>query len=204
MPTFATKMTISNVLPTYSCHQTSKSVCPAQHETGQESFCETGSKGLMERAAGTFQHRLITELRLAGATTMEQAKAVLQQFLPRFNRRSQVPAQCRDPAFRPLPPDLHLVATALNARGWRYLRTNPTPEIRFDRDQPPGIAWVIPRYADQLRWPAVPARSLSPTASTMAAATAVAVAGSSRRPQPSESGAPGTGAGLPAPAGPWS
>ena len=39
---------------------------------------------------------------------MEQAKAVLKQFLPRYNRRFQVPAQCPDPAFRPLPPDLHL------------------------------------------------------------------------------------------------
>ena len=58
--------------------------------------------------AGTFQDRLITELRLAGATTIEQAKAVLKQFLPRYNRRFQVPAQCPDPAFRPLPPDLRL------------------------------------------------------------------------------------------------
>ena len=66
------------------------------------------AKGRVERAAGTFQDRLITELRLAGATTIEQAKAVLKQFLPRFNRRFQVPAQCPDPAFRPLPPDLHL------------------------------------------------------------------------------------------------
>ena len=40
------------------------------------------AKGRVERAAGTFQDRLITELRLAGATTMEQAKAVLKQFLP--------------------------------------------------------------------------------------------------------------------------
>ena len=61
------------------------------------------AKGRVERAAGTFQDRLITELRLAGATTMEQAKAVLKQFLPRYNRRFQVPAQCPDPAFRPLP-----------------------------------------------------------------------------------------------------
>ena len=38
------------------------------------------------RTAGTFQDRLITELRLAGATTLEQAKAVLKQFLPRFDR----------------------------------------------------------------------------------------------------------------------
>ena len=40
------------------------------------------AKGRMERTAGTFQDRLITELRLAGATTVAQAKAVLQQFLP--------------------------------------------------------------------------------------------------------------------------
>ena len=40
------------------------------------------AKGRVERAAGTFQDRLITELRLAGATTIEQAKAVLKQFLP--------------------------------------------------------------------------------------------------------------------------
>ena len=40
------------------------------------------AKGRVERAAGTFQDRLITELRLAGATTMEQAKAVLKQFPP--------------------------------------------------------------------------------------------------------------------------
>ena len=35
-------------------------------------------------------------------TTVEQAKAVLQQFLPRFNRRFGVPAQCPEPAFRPM------------------------------------------------------------------------------------------------------
>ena len=54
------------------------------------------AKGRVERTAGTFQDRLITELRLAGATTIEQAKAVLKQFLPRFNRRFRVPAQCPD------------------------------------------------------------------------------------------------------------
>ena len=36
------------------------------------------AKGRVERTAGTFQDRLITELRLAGATTVEQAKAVLR------------------------------------------------------------------------------------------------------------------------------
>ncbi len=66
------------------------------------------AKGRVERTAGTFQDRLITELRLAGAATMEEARAVLRQFLPRFNRRFQVPAQCSKPAFQPLQPDLRL------------------------------------------------------------------------------------------------
>ena len=66
------------------------------------------AKGRVERAAGTFQDRLITELRLAGATTMEQAKAVFKQFLPRYNRRFQVPPQYPEPAFRPLDPELCL------------------------------------------------------------------------------------------------
>ena len=62
------------------------------------------AKGRVERTAGTFQDRLITELRLAGATTVAQAKAVLRQFLPRFNRRFGVPAQCAESAFRPVEP----------------------------------------------------------------------------------------------------
>ncbi len=66
------------------------------------------AKGRVERTAGTFQDRLITELRLGGATTVEQAGAVLKQFLPRLNRRFGVPAQCPEPSFRPLQVDLPL------------------------------------------------------------------------------------------------
>ena len=40
------------------------------------------AKGRVERAAGTFQDRLVTELRLSGASTIEQANNVLEQFLP--------------------------------------------------------------------------------------------------------------------------
>ena len=65
-------------------------------------------EGRVERTAGTFQDRLTTELRLAGAATMHEAKAVMQQFLPRFNRRFQVPAQCPEPAYRPLEEGLPL------------------------------------------------------------------------------------------------
>ena len=45
-------------------------------------FRSPRAKGRVERTAGTFQGRVITELRLAGATTMEQAKGVLKQFPP--------------------------------------------------------------------------------------------------------------------------
>ena len=88
------------------------------------------AKGRVERAVGTFQDRLITELRLAGATTMEQAKAVLKQFLPRYNRRFQVPAQCPDPAFRPLPSDLRLGQVLCFKHKRRVARDNT---VKFQR-----------------------------------------------------------------------
>ena len=66
------------------------------------------AKGRVERTGGTFQDRLVAELRLAGATTLEQAQAVLDEFVPRFNRRFGVPPQCSEPAFRPLDPEICL------------------------------------------------------------------------------------------------
>ena len=51
------------------------------------------AKGRVERTAGTFQDRLVTELRLAGATTIEEANVVLKDFLDRFNERFGVAAQ---------------------------------------------------------------------------------------------------------------
>ena len=66
------------------------------------------AKGRVERTAGTFQDRLVAELRLAGAATLEQAQAVLDEFVPRFNRRFGVPPQCSEPAFRPLDPEISL------------------------------------------------------------------------------------------------
>ena len=66
------------------------------------------AKGRVKRTAGTFQDRLIAELRLAGATTPEQAQAVLGEFVLRFNRRFGIPPQCSATAFRPLDPELCL------------------------------------------------------------------------------------------------
>ena len=66
------------------------------------------AKGRVERMAETFQDRLVTELRLAGASSIGEANSVLEQFLPRFNRRFRVPPQYPEPAFRPLDPELCL------------------------------------------------------------------------------------------------
>ena len=52
------------------------------------------AKGRVERMAGTFQDRLVTELRLAGAITIDDTNRVLADFLPRFNQRFRVPPQC--------------------------------------------------------------------------------------------------------------
>ncbi len=62
----------------------------------------------MERTAGTFQDRLVTELRLAGAITIDDANRVPKDFLPRFNSRFKVPAQESEAAYRPVDDGIHL------------------------------------------------------------------------------------------------
>ncbi len=66
------------------------------------------AKGRVERANGTFQDRLVSELRLAGASTLEEANQVLAEFLPRFNQRFGVPATQLESAYRPVDPELDL------------------------------------------------------------------------------------------------
>ena len=77
------------------------------------------AKGRVERMAGTFQDRLVTELRLASATTIAEAQAVIERFLPRFNARFAVAASQREPAWRPLDPALDLGAIL----AFRHTRT---------------------------------------------------------------------------------
>lgn len=63
------------------------------------------AKGRVERLWGTFQDRLGSELRLAGATTLAEADQVLQVWLPAFNARFRVPTAEPGSAYRPLPID---------------------------------------------------------------------------------------------------
>ncbi len=60
------------------------------------------AKGRVERANGTFQDRLVTELRLSGANNIMEANLVLWDFLPRFNERFGVPAAQSGQVYRPI------------------------------------------------------------------------------------------------------
>lgn len=61
------------------------------------------AKGRVERLWGTLQDRLVTELRLAGAATLDAANLVLADHLPRHNARFAVPAVDPVPAWRHWP-----------------------------------------------------------------------------------------------------
>lgn len=76
------------------------------------------AKGRIERAAGTFQDRLVSELRLAGAGTLAEANRVLANFLSRFNGRFGVAPAQPDSAYRSVDPHLDLDALLC----WKHRR----------------------------------------------------------------------------------
>ena len=89
------------------------------------------AKGRVERANGTFQDRLVTELRLAGARTISEANQVLWAFLTRFNKRFGVPPAQSTNAYRSPDPDLNLAGIA--AVGPHLLALEPAlPDPRLD------------------------------------------------------------------------
>ncbi len=68
------------------------------------------AKGRIERLWGTFQDRLVQELRLANARTMEEANQALGAFLDKYNGRFSVPPAQPGKAYRPLQPSVRLDA----------------------------------------------------------------------------------------------
>ena len=58
------------------------------------------ARGRIERLWGTFQDRLVSELRLAGARTIYEANQLLRDFLPRYNQKFAIPAAQPDSAYR--------------------------------------------------------------------------------------------------------
>lgn len=64
------------------------------------------AKGRVERLWGTAQDRLLVELRLAGASTLEEANLVLPGWIDRHNARFAVAAADPELAWRPIPGGL--------------------------------------------------------------------------------------------------
>ncbi len=76
------------------------------------------AKGRVERLFGTLQERLVVQLRLAEARTLEQANQVLASYLPRFNAQFAVAATQEGSTYRPLQETLH----AADLFCFKYLR----------------------------------------------------------------------------------
>jgi len=88
------------------------------------------AKGRVEKAAGTFQDRLVSELRLTCANSMSDANRVLADFLPRFNSRFGVPPLQKDSAYRQVDPRLDL-ATILCCRHSRRVARDNTVKYQW-------------------------------------------------------------------------
>ena len=88
------------------------------------------AKGRVERAVGSFQDRLVTELRLAGATTIEDAGVVLREFLSHFNERFDVPAAESEVAYRPVDDEICLDSVLCFRHSRKVARDNT---VRYRR-----------------------------------------------------------------------
>jgi hypothetical protein len=95
-------------------------------------------KGRVERLWGTLQDRLVSELRLAGARTIEQANAVLEVFREDFNRRFTVAASVTRPAWRKPPRGLDLERACSFYYTATVLNDNTVRIKRRVLDIPPG------------------------------------------------------------------
>jgi transposase len=83
------------------------------------------AKGRIERLFGTFQDRLIKEMRLAGIQTIDEANRFLQGYLPTYNRRFSVkPVEAVD-LHRPSPASRDLEGI-LCLKAQRVLRNDFT------------------------------------------------------------------------------
>ncbi|MFC1910356.1 hypothetical protein ACFLXC_03560 [Chloroflexota bacterium] len=65
-------------------------------------------KGRVEKMAGTFQDRLVSELRLGYINDLDGANRLLEDFLPRFNTRFGVTPSEIGPAYRQMNPEINL------------------------------------------------------------------------------------------------
>ncbi len=96
------------------------------------------AKGRVERLWGTLQDRLVSELRLAGATTRDAANAVLADYRTAHNRRFTVPARATTPAWRPVRRTLDLARICSFGYEATVLKDNTVRLGGVVIDIPPG------------------------------------------------------------------
>jgi len=99
------------------------------------------AKGRVERFNKTAQDRLVKELRLAKASTIQQANEVLERvFLPWFNRRCVVLPASRNNAHRPLHQSMNLAAI-LSIQDKRHVTNDYTIRMnnQFYQLLPPAL-----------------------------------------------------------------
>jgi hypothetical protein len=68
------------------------------------------AKGRIERLFGTFQDRLVKEMRLRGIRTIEEANRFLEEYLPEYNSRFAVCPREKDNLHRPIGRGVNLDA----------------------------------------------------------------------------------------------
>lgn len=96
------------------------------------------AKGRVERLWGTLQDRLCSELRLAGASTAEEANAVLERYRAEHNRRFAVAARETDPAWRAVRGGTDLVRICSFRYAATVLKDNTVHLAGLVIDVPPG------------------------------------------------------------------
>jgi transposase len=117
------------------------------------------AKGRVERLWGTAQDRLVVELRLAGASTREEANLVLPGWIERHNARFAIAAADPDPVWRPLPDGLEPEALFCFRHGRRVARDGTLTLageslMLADRVEPRrlGRRLVVSERLDGSRW----------------------------------------------------
>lgn len=101
------------------------------------------AKGRIERLWGTFQDRLVSELRLAGAKDKTEAQAVLERLLPKYNRKFAKPAVKAKPAWREV--DLKRLEQSLCFKYQRVVAKDNT--VSFE-----GAVFQIPKRSPFLSY----------------------------------------------------
>jgi transposase len=88
------------------------------------------ARGRAERIHGTFQDRLVSELRLRGIHNHHQATQYLNQhFIPSYGRRFAVKPEDCSPAWRPVPADVD-IRNILCKRFHRTVKNDNTISVR--------------------------------------------------------------------------